>query len=143
MNRGNIQMKRETKELVAYMYDEFNNRIEIPFGLSPERRKSAEEYNSIRDKIQKFLKSLPEIEEKLCFGGYIQDKNGTPCCQGDKVKYKDIPVDKVGAGTLRWNVDKSRFEIYWKDEDLKGLVDTMNIKTDFAPRDIEKVENDD
>ena len=96
-------MKRKTKELVAYMYDEFNNRIAITRGLSPEQRKSAEKYNSIRDKIQKFLKSLPEIEEKLCFGGYIQDYNGNPCCHGDKVMYKNKEY------TLQWSQPYSRF----------------------------------
>lgn len=122
-------MKKETKELISFIKHNCVQTI------------NDDDFYKKWKEAMKFLDSLPEIEEKLCFGGYIQDKNGTPCCQGDKVKYKDIPVDKVGAGTLRWNVDKSRFEIYWKDEDLKGLVDTMNIKTDFAPRDIEKVEN--
>jgi hypothetical protein len=96
-------MKKETKELIEYMYDKFADRIAITRGLSAEQRKSAEVYNTQRDKIQKFLKSLPEIEEKLCFGGYIQDYNGTPCCHGDKVMYKNKEY------TLQWSRPYSRF----------------------------------
>lgn len=110
-------MKRETKELVAYMYDEFNNRIAITRGLSPEQRKSAEKYNSIRDKIQKFLKSLPAIEEKLCFGGYIQDRNGTPCCHGDKIINIGLIDNKKEKGTLYWS--SNDFCFYCKDENGK------------------------
>lgn len=135
-------MKKETKALVEWIAAQIKiaAKLDNSYLITPGATIT---HKSLEEDAERFLNSLPEIEEKLCFGGYIQDKNGTPCCQGDKVKYKDIPVDKVGAGTLRWNVDKSRFEIYWEDEDLKGLIDTMNIKTDFAPRDIEKVENDD
>ena len=100
-------MKRETKELVAYMLDAFADRIAITRRLTPEQRKSAEKYNSIRDKIQKFLKSLPAIEEKLCFGGYIQDKNGTPCCHGDKV---DI-ISQSFVGSLQWDSTNRRFNV--------------------------------
>jgi hypothetical protein len=100
-------MKKETKELIEYMYDKFADRIAITRSLSPEQRKSAEAYNTQRDKIQKFLKSLPEIEEKLCFGGYIQDKNGVPCCQGDKIyaPFQDI------IGTLKWDLPNRRFVV--------------------------------
>lgn len=47
-----------------------------------------------------FLDSLPEIESKLCQGGYVQDANGTPCCHGDK-----IIVGMYGKKiyTLEWN----------------------------------------
>jgi hypothetical protein len=52
------------------------------------------------DSAVRFLDSLPEIESKLCQGGYIKDENGTPCCHGDK-----IIVDMFGKKvyTLEWN----------------------------------------
>lgn len=52
------------------------------------------------DRAIEFLDTLPEIESKLCQGGYIKDENGTPCCHGDK-----IIVDMFGKKvyTLEWN----------------------------------------
>ena len=71
-------MKQETKDLLTWIEIALNNY-------------ASEKNNMItRDKCNKalaFLNSLPEIEAKLCRGGYIQDKNGTPCCDGDKILF--------------------------------------------------------
>ena len=39
-------------------------------------------------------------------GGYIQDKNGTPCCHGDKIIY-----DENHEGVLEWDKKNARFII--------------------------------
>lgn len=82
-------MKQETKELIKW----------IKYHISVTPNESAEPHH----KAFYFLDSLPEIEEKLCFGGYIQDYNGTLCCHGDKVMYKSKEY------TLQWSQPYSRF----------------------------------
>ena len=84
-------MKKETKELVEFIKDcilryqtEFK-RGEVDIGMIDEKKE-----DKTCDKAITFLDSLPKIESHLCRGGYIQDKNGTPCCDGDKVKFKFI-----------------------------------------------------
>ena len=73
------------------------------------------------DKAVSFLNSLSEIELHLCRGGYIQDKNGTPCCDGDKVRfefedktYKENwkgKYSKVMEGELQFSVETKSFAI--------------------------------
>lgn len=70
-------MKEETKKLIEWM--------KIQLGLL--RTQTNEIINNSVDKSIAFLDSLPEIESKLCQGGYIQDRNGVPCCNGDKVRF--------------------------------------------------------
>ena len=83
-------MKKETKELINWAIDHFQHyKIDIHtrkdkfnFGTAGTER----EFNYSQDIIA-FLRKLPEIESHLCRGGYIQDKNGTPCCDGDKILF--------------------------------------------------------
>lgn len=63
-------------------------------------------WQQARKKAIKFLNYLPEIESHLCRGGYIQDKNGSPCCNGDKVvftHYADCVNIPKKKGQLRWS----------------------------------------
>ena len=55
-----------------------------------------------------FLRSLPELEKQLQCGGFIADRHGFPCKDGDKVRvcYHDSYSDIV---TLRWNKHLRRF----------------------------------
>ena len=95
-------MKQETKELVEWLKDHlshYRNQLtagQIKVGLATGEKEEKNAYEAIN-----FLDSLPEIESHLCNGGYIQDKNGTPCCHGDKVKFK---------------FSKKDFDEYWKDK---------------------------
>ena len=83
-----------------------------------------------KEKAIEFLGSLPDIENKLCFGGYIQDKNGKPCCDGDYVKFQisETPcmeryIEKHGAicnGTLKWNPIIRAFIIMFDKPTWKG-----------------------
>lgn len=70
-------MKQETKDLLLWVSEALNS---YSFGKK----------DLVKQKCKKalnFLNSLPEIESKLSHGGYIQDKNGTPCCDGDKILF--------------------------------------------------------
>lgn len=90
-------MKEETKELIDWIKKQISLAGTIVTDMSQPC------WQQDRDKAIEFLDSLPEIEEKLCFGGYIQDYNGTPCCHGDKVVYKNKEY------TLQWSQPYSRF----------------------------------
>lgn len=103
-------MKEETKELIEWM----KCQILISQDQSAFITKSAEEkFRTNKETAIQFLETLPEIESHLCFGGYIQDRNGTPCCHGDKVRFKlshCLTMEKhikehreISTGTLEWN----------------------------------------
>ena len=91
----------------------------VPMEKLEEVRKSYEVIN--------FLNSLPEIESHLCRGGYIQDRNGTPCCHGDKVMFKIFDCESlkhlieiygsITNGILEWNPDMRAFIITFGDGD--------------------------
>lgn len=68
-------------------------------------------YENKRKEAQKFLDSLPDIELRLCLGGYIQDRNDTPCCHGDTVKVFTPNGQPNGTGTLCWNATNHQFYI--------------------------------
>lgn len=74
----------------------------------------------------KFLDSLPEIELKLCQGGYIQDRNGKPCCNGDRISNKSIFDDKEEISILYWSKNSSRF--YCKN--MNGSI--VHLSIDFT-----------
>ena len=86
-------MKEETKELVEWIKEQI-----------------AEEDKELRVKAIQFLDSLPEIESHLCRGGYVQDRNGILCCDGDII-IKDILDEEIGV--LYWSKEDSRF--YFKN----------------------------
>lgn len=90
-------MKQETKELIEWI----KKQISLAGTIVTDVSQSC--WQQDRDKAIKFLDSLPEIESHLCRGGYIQDVNGTPCCDGDKVVYKNREY------TLQWSRPCSRF----------------------------------
>lgn len=81
-------MKEETREIINDIKDALRTTM-----------------NSVRyRRAVDFLDSLPDIESHLCHGGYIQDKYGTPCCDGDTVMY-------YGEETyvLHWNKARNCF----------------------------------
>lgn len=85
-------MKAETKETIRWMKERLNY--------------SCVKGTTDEDKLIKaidLLDSLPKLEARLGRGGYIPDKNGTPCKDGDV-------VDVVIRG-------KDRFEsfLFWDD----------------------------
>ena len=97
-------MKQETKELIDWIKKQINiakeNCIDVAWNGKHEY------YNADYENAMKFLDSLLQIEFRLCKGGYIQDKNGTPCCDGDEVVFTyyadciNVPKKK---GQLRWS----------------------------------------
>lgn len=85
-------MKTETKETLKWIKERLNY--------------SCVKGTTDEDKLIKaidLLDSLPKLEARLGRGGYIPDRNGTPCKDGDV-------VDVVTGG-------KSRFEsfLFWDD----------------------------
>jgi hypothetical protein len=97
------RMKKETKDLVRWIKEALEEWANIT---------RCREGNRDYFKALKFLDSLPEIESHLCNGGYIQDKNGTPCCNGDRIMQKVIGKDEIGF--LYWSKNDSRF--YFKNK---------------------------
>lgn len=108
-------MKQETKELVKWIRNHIAMKAEETFVP----------YDNKRAQAEIFLDSLPEIESHLCRGGYIQDRNGTPCCDGDKVKIKDKEY------TLYWSKSDGCF--YMRSDILPEFLERLSIN-------IEKVE---
>ena len=108
-------MKQETKELIDWIKKQINLSGECIVAQPNEC------WQEDKTKAMKFLDSLPEIESHLCFGGYIQDKNGTPCCHGDKVRFKFIEkwyeenfkdrYTLVMDGLLQYSIDTKSFYI--------------------------------
>lgn len=107
-------MKQETKDLLTWIENALNSY-------------ASQKNNMItRDKCNKaldFLNSLPEIESKLCRGGYIQDANGIPCCDGDLIINESILDREKQEGVLYWSKNDSRF--YCKNAD--GLINSLSI----------------
>ena len=79
-------MKQESKELIDWIKKQINLAKECCVDVA--WNGEHEYYNTDYEKAMKFLDSLPQIESRLCVDGYIQDKNGTPCCDGDKVRFE-------------------------------------------------------
>jgi len=96
-------MKQETKETINWIKKQINLSGECLVAQPNEYWK--EDY----EKAMKFLDSLPQIESRLCQGGYIQDKNGVPCCNTELVKflYKNSNEEKYGY--LLWDNIMARF----------------------------------
>ena len=103
-------MKKETKELVEFIKQQMDCVKDEAIKQNAQSAWWFCEY----DKAIKFLDSLPEIELHLCRGGYIQDKNGTPCCDGDQLKCVLVAClqEDWFYGKLVWNAANGAFEIY-------------------------------
>ncbi len=117
-------MKQETKDLIIWIKKQINLAKENC--IIPCHKDGYSEYEADYEKAMNFLDSLPEIESKLCQGGYIQDVNGVPCCNGDKVKiivkegYRIIKfAGKELEGSLAWNKVKGRFYVITRNKDFE------------------------
>ena len=113
-------MKQETKELLEWIEKQINLAGTIVTDASQPY------WQEDCKKALKFLNTLPEIENKLCFGGYIQDRNGIPCCHGDKVNFQyDEGFDN---GTLTFNFTFKCFTIMNKNGVFFWINNTLNLK---------------
>lgn len=114
-------MKQETKELIDWIKKQISISGTVVTNLSQSN------WQKDKEKAIELLDSLKDIELRLCFGGYIQDRNGTPCCHGDKIKFKIYDnewmshlIEKYGAvteGKLRWNPYMKAFCVDFGDGD--------------------------
>lgn len=117
-------MKKETKELVEFIKDcVFRYQTELKRGEVDIGMIDGEKEDKTCDKAITFLDSLPEIESHLCRGGYIQDRNGTPCCDGDVIINESILDKQKEKGILYWSKNDSRF--YFKKAD--GLLNSLSV----------------
>lgn len=108
-------MKQETKELIDWIKKQINLSGECLVAQPNEYWKEDCE------KAIKFLDSLPQIEQHLCFGGYIQDGNGIPCCDGDRVRFEfedggyeenwKNRYEKIIEGKLQFSTETKSFAI--------------------------------
>ena len=98
-------MKQETKELIGWI----KRHVTVAVNEDAE----------LHNKAFKFLDSLKDIELHLCNGGYIQDRNGTPCCNGDRILHNGNLT-----GTLRYTKgdEIDIFPRWWFDLDDKDTV---------------------
>ena len=99
-------MKQKTKILIEW----------IKLHLELIRTQKNEIINNNVDNAIGLLNLLPDLESKLCHGGYIQDVNGVPCCNGDKIKQGNT------TGVLYWS--KHDFRFYRKTNDTLYLLNT-------------------
>ena len=140
-------MKKETKDLIIWIKKQINLAKENC--IIPCHKDGYPEYEADYEKAMNFLDSLPEIESKLCQGGYIQDRNGKPCCNKDKVKfefeekgYKENwckKYSRVETGELRFYPDTKSFCIvFGSDNNGYDWVDFTT--SDYGCKWFEKVE---
>ena len=108
-------MKKETKELVEFIKSAMNCVREE----AVKQNAQSSWWFSTYDKAVEFLNSLPEIESHLCRGGYIQDKNGTPCCDGDEVYFYGAKMKLV------WESQKCHFML--KDGKTLRILKSGNV----------------
>ena len=124
-------MKQETKQTIDWIKKQINLAKETC--INPCHKDGYPEYEADYNKAMSFLDSLPDIEMKLCYGGYVQDANGIPCCDGDYVKITvkkdyEIPIESGSVtryagetleGRLTWNKTLCRFYVITRYKDFQ------------------------
>ena len=105
-------MKKETKALIKWMKAQIKiaAKLDDSYLITPV---AIDTHKSFEEDAEKFLDSLPKIESHLCRGGYIQDRNGTPCCNEDNVRFvvTDATDEEWCLGRLIWKPKLSAFQI--------------------------------
>lgn len=103
-------MKQKSKESIEWIKSVLNDcKINVNNSQSLDNEEKVQRYANIENAL-KFLDSLPDIESHLCRGGYIQDKNGTPCCDGDIIRII-VPEGNAMTGRLCWSDTDKNFSI--------------------------------
>lgn len=90
-------MKAETKETIRWIKERLN--YSCVKGTTDEDKLT---------KAIKFLDSLPKLEARLGKGGYIPDRNGTPCKDGDVVNVVTKGTNRFES-LLFWDDKQKRF----------------------------------
>lgn len=113
-------MKKETKELIKWamslIADYRAQNMASHTNFRAQNVPAASYWKLEADKCKQFaefLNSLPEIESHLCRGGYILDKNATPCGHNDDIRCVliECPEDDWFYGKLVWNSALGSFQI--------------------------------
>lgn len=119
-------MKQETKQTIDWIKKQINLAKENC--IVPCHKDGYPEYEADYEKAMNFLDSLSEIESRLCRGGYIQDKNGKPCCDGDKILFCGKYHGVLHFGFLDENDKKCMviphfwFDFYGKVPTISGSI---------------------
>jgi hypothetical protein len=115
-------VKKKTKELIKWamgLIDDYRVQNMVEHSNfrknTPAAQNSEIEIKNCKD-FAEFLNSLPEMESHLCRGGFIQDKNGTPCGDGDKI------ITRTLYGILYWS--KNDFRFYLKANDTLYTIES-------------------
>ena len=101
-------MKEETKALIEWIKAQIRiaAKLDDSYLITTD---AISTHKSLEKDAEKFLDSFPEIESHLCRGGYIQDKNGVPCCEGDQIINPSLLDGTKELGKLYWSVSDCRF----------------------------------
>lgn len=131
-------MKKETKALIEWIKAQIRiaAKLDDSYLITTD---AISTHKSLEKDAEKFLDSLPEIESHLCNGGYIQDRNGTPCCHGDEVMVmnKGLKAEEDSCSIFRLYWSASDFRFYLNQNlDPKGKPAGLH----FIPCNFEKVE---
>lgn len=108
-------MKQETKNTINWIKECLN-------------ANSAANDKVMLNKAIKLLDSLPKLEARLLKGGYIPDRNGTLCKDGDAIRVLYKMINASFGAVLHWNEINKRFEIVYQDNNntyiisMKGVV---------------------
>ena len=107
-------MKQETIENIKWLKDLLDREAEIePVCKNDEEFVS--NYKKRCEECKQLLDSLEGLENQLKHGGFIPDRNGKPCKDGDRVKI--FANDEKTTGTVKWISDCGYFLICSDGED--------------------------
>lgn len=102
-------MKQETVEIINWIKQESAEIINWINEVFP--KYNTKKYSRKWERAIIFLNHIPKVEERLCLGGYIQDRNGNPCSDGEKVTFRLKHGDEADSGTLRWIKERAQFMV--------------------------------
>lgn len=125
-------MKKETEELIDWIKKQMS--LAKDCCIRPAWGENHETYNKDFEAAVAFLDSLSKLERRLCLGGYIQDSDGVPCCDGDRIDIK-LTDKRTGRTTeykkalLTWAPDMCMF--HFTAGDGSGWIDRLIFAIEF------------
>ena len=110
-------MKQETIENIKWLKDLLDRESEI----EPDCKNDEEfvsDYKKHCEECKQLLDSLEGLENQLKHGGFIPDRNGNPCKDGDKIEIclDGLRSGKIVHGQLRW--DDKHYQFLCEGDDI-------------------------
>lgn len=111
-------MKQETIENIKWLKDLLGREAEIE-SVCKNDEEFVSDYKKHCEECKKLLDSLEDLENQLKYGGFIPDRNGNPCKDGDKIEIclDGLRSGKIIHGHLCWN--SSSFGFYALEDETK------------------------